>query len=183
MINFRGLFDDKSCAQLVHLQLSVQQSPEEHQESVVNFYFYRYTIFDRGTLGVHIGNLIQFYTLLLLTKIVVFILLVDCLKLLSRKASILILESDSPMYSVTRFNHFLKYVVVLHLLVFLICIGLLFHSRGLFVFPTVFLPSSFLISLVESFYLKVCRNFGPNCDPFFLSHNLVVCSCKNTLRT
>ena len=115
--------------------------------------------------------------------VVVFILLIDCLKLLSRKASILILESDSPMYSVTRFNQFLKHIVVLHLLVFLICIGLLFHSRGLFVFPTVFLPSSFLISLVESFYLKVCRNFGPNCDPFFLSHNLVVCSCKNTLRT
>ena len=98
--------------------------------------------------------------------VVVFILLIDCLKLLSRKASILILESDSPMYSVTRFNHFLKYVVVLHLLVFLICIGLLFHSRGLFVFPTVFLPSSFLISLLDTFYFKIFSNFGCNCDPF-----------------
>ena len=69
------------------------------------------------------------------------------------------------MYSVTRFNQFLKYVVVLHLLVFLICIGLLFHSRGLIRVPDgVF---SFLISLFDTFYLKVCRNFGPNCDPFF----------------
>ena len=67
--------------------------------------------------------------------VVVFIPLVDCLKLLSRKASILILESDSPMYSVTRFNQFLKHIVVLHLLVFLICIGLLFHSRGLIRVP------------------------------------------------
>ena len=50
--------------------------------------------------------------------VVVFILLVDYVKLLSRKASILKLESDSPMYLVTRFNQFLKYVVVLHLLVF-----------------------------------------------------------------
>ena len=50
--------------------------------------------------------------------VVVFILLVDCVKLLSRRASILKLESDSPMYLVTRFNQFLKYVVVLHLLVF-----------------------------------------------------------------
>ena len=58
--------------------------------------------------------------------VVVFILLIDCLQLLSRKASFLILESDFPMYSVTRFNQFLKYVVVIHLLVFLICIGLLF---------------------------------------------------------
>ena len=66
--------------------------------------------------------------------VVVFIPLVDCLKLLSRKASILILESDSPMYSVTRFNQFLKHIVVLHLLVFLICVGLLFHSRGLFAY-------------------------------------------------
>ena len=67
--------------------------------------------------------------------VVVFIPLVDCLKLLSRKASILILESDSPMYSVTRFNQFLKFlkhIVILHLLVFLICVGLLFYSRGLF---------------------------------------------------
>ena len=98
--------------------------------------------------------------------VVVLILLVDCLKLRPRKGSIPILESDSPMYSVTRFNQFLKHIVVLHLLVFLICIGLLFHSRG-FAFPTVFLPSSFLISLVDTFYLKVCRSFGPNCDPFF----------------
>ena len=60
-----------------------------------------------------------------------FALLVDCLKLRPRKASILILESDSPMYSVTRFNQFLKHIVVLHLLVFLICVGLLFHSQGL----------------------------------------------------
>ena len=67
--------------------------------------------------------------------VVVFILLVNFLKLRSRKASILILESDSPMYSVSRFNQFLKYVVVLHLLVFLICIGLLFHSRGLIRVP------------------------------------------------
>ena len=67
--------------------------------------------------------------------VVVFNLLVNCLKLLSRKASILILESDSPMYSFTRFNQFLKYVVVLHLLVFLIFIGLLFHSRGLIRVP------------------------------------------------
>ena len=97
----------------------------------------------------------------------VFILLIDCLKLLSRKVSILILESDSPMYSVTKFNQFLTYVVVLHLLVFLICIGLLFfYSRGFFAFPTVFLPSSFLISLFDIFYLKVCGNFGPNCEPF-----------------
>ena len=110
--------------------------------------------------------------------------MIDCLKLLPRKASILILESDSPMYSVTKFNQFLKCVVVLHLLVCLICIGLLFHSRGLFgVFPTVFLPSSFLISLVDTFYLKVCRNFGPNCDLFFLSHSLFVCLRINTLRT
>ena len=50
--------------------------------------------------------------------VVVFILLVDCLQLLSRKASFLILESDLPMYSVTRFNQFLKYVVVIHLLAF-----------------------------------------------------------------
>ena len=64
--------------------------------------------------------------------VVVLILLVDCLKLRPRKGSIPILESDSPMYSVTRFNQFLKYVVVLHLIVFLICIGLLLHSRGLF---------------------------------------------------
>ena len=114
--------------------------------------------------------------------VVVFSLLVNCLKLLSRKASILILESDSPMYSVTRLNQFLKYVAVLHLIVFLICIGLLFYSRG-FAFPTVFLPSSFLISLVDTFYLKVCRNFGPNCDLFFLSHSLFVCLRINTLRT
>ena len=66
--------------------------------------------------------------------VVVFALLGDCLKLLSRKASILILESDCPMYSVTRFNQFLKHIVVLHLLVFLICVGLLFHSRGLFAY-------------------------------------------------
>ena len=66
------------------------------------------------------------------------------------------------MYSVTKFNQFLKYVVVL-----INCIGLLFHSRALFVFPTVFLPSSFLISLLDTFYVKVCRNFGPNFDPFF----------------
>ena len=60
------------------------------------------------------------------------------------------------MYSVTRFNQFLKYVVVLHLLVFLICIGLLFHSRGLIRVPDgVFLTSSFLISLFDTFYLKV----------------------------
>ena len=60
--------------------------------------------------------------------------LVHCLKLLPRKASIIILESDSPMYSVTRFNHFLKHIEVLHLLVFLICVGLLFHSRGSFAY-------------------------------------------------
>ena len=60
--------------------------------------------------------------------------MVDCLKLLPRKVSILILESDSPMYSVTRLNNFLKYVVVLHLLVFFICVGLLFHSRGIFAY-------------------------------------------------
>ena len=110
--------------------------------------------------------------------------MVNCLKLLSRKASILILESDSPIYSVTRFNQFLKYVVVLHLLVFLIYIGLLFHSRGLIRVPDgVFLTSSFLISLFDTFYLKVCRNFGPNCDLFFLSHSLFVCLRINTLRT
>ena len=38
------------------------------------------------------------------------------------------------MYSVTRFNQFLKHIVVLHLLVFLICVGLLFNSRGLFAY-------------------------------------------------
>ena len=117
--------------------------------------------------------------------VVVFSLLVNCLKLLSRKASILILESDSPMYSVTRFNQFLKYVVVLHLLVFLICIGLLFHSRGLIrvpdgVFNIKFSDFSFRHLLSES---SICRNFGPNFDPFFLSHSLFVCLRINTLRT
>ena len=118
--------------------------------------------------------------------VVVFIVLVDCLKLLPRKASILILETDSPMYSVTRFNQFLKYVVVLHLLVFLICIGLLFHSRGLIRVPdgvNVFTIKFSMISLFDTFYLKVCRNFGPNCDLFFLSHSLFVCLRINTLRT
>ena len=38
------------------------------------------------------------------------------------------------MYSVTSLNQFLKGIVVLHLLVFLICVGLLFHSRGLFAY-------------------------------------------------
>ena len=122
---------DQSCAQLVHLQLLVQESPEEHQESVVNFYYHCYTICDRGTLDVPIGNLIQFFTLLLFTQLQ----FLYCLKLLPRKVSILILESDSPMYSVTSFNQFLKHIVVLHLLVFLICIGLLFHSRGLIRVP------------------------------------------------
>ena len=133
---------------------------EEHQESVVNLYYRCYTIFERGTLDVPIANLIQFFTLLFTQ-----LQFLNCLKLLPRKVSILILESDSPMYSVTRLNQFLKYVAVLHLIVFLICIGLLFYSRG-FAFPTVFLPSSFLISLFDIFYLKVCGNFGPNCEPF-----------------
>ena len=90
------------------------------------------------------------------------------------------------MYSVTRFNQFLKYVVVLHLLVFLIYIGLLFHSRGLIRVPdgvNVFTIKFSMISLFDTFYLKVCRNFGPNCDLFFLSHSLFVCLRINTLRT
>ena len=52
-----------------------------------------------------IGNLIFFYAFFIYI-VVVFILLVHCLKLLPRKASILILETDSPMYLVTRFNQF-----------------------------------------------------------------------------
>ena len=115
----------------------------------------------------------------IISIVVVFILLVNCLKLLSRKASILILESDSPMYLVTRFNQFLKYVVVLHLLVFLICIGLLFHSRGLIrvpdgvnVFTIKFSDFSCRHLLSESL---ICRNFDSNFDPFFLSHSLFVC--------
>ena len=107
-----------------------------------------------------------FFFAVIIYIVVVFILLIDCLKLLPRKVSILMLESDSTMYSVTRLNQFLKYVAVLHLLVFLMCIGLLFIAEGLFAFPTVFLPSSFLISLVDTFYLKVCRNFVPDCEPF-----------------
>ena len=87
-----------------------------------------------------IGNLIFFYAFFIYI-VVVFILLVHCLKLLPRKASILILESDSPMYSVTRFNQFLKHIEVLQLLVFLICVGLRFHSRGLFGYGPLFLPS------------------------------------------
>ena len=92
-----------------------------------------------------------------------FALLVDCLKLRPRKASILILESDSPMYSVTRFNQFLKHIVVLHLLVFLICIGLLFHSRGLIRVP----DGVFTIKFSDfSFRHLLSGNFGLNCEPF-----------------
>ena len=119
--------------------------------------------------------------------VVGFILLVNCLKLLSWKASILILESDSPVYSVTGLNQFLKCIVVLHLLVFLICIGLLFNSRGLIrvpdgvnVFTIKFSDFSVRHLLSES---SICRNFGPNFDPFFLSHSLFVCLRINTLRT
>ena len=89
------------------------------------------------------------------------------------------------VFSDYRFNQFLKYVVVLHLLVFLICIGLLFHSRGLIrvpdgVFTIKFSDFSFRHLLSES---SICRNFGPNCDLFFLLHSLFVCLRINTLRT
>ena len=33
---------------------------------------------------------------------------------------------------------------------------------------------SFLISFVDISYPKVCGNFGPNCEPFFLSHSSFV---------
>ena len=44
--------------------------------------------------------------------------------------------------------------VVLHLLVFLISVVFSFHSPGLSAFPTLFLPSSFLISLLDAFYIQ-----------------------------
>ena len=69
---------------------------------------------------------------------------------MSRLVTILILKSNSL------FSHYVKslMIAVLHLLVFLIDEGFLFHSPGFFAFPTLFLPSSFLFSLIDTFYIQ-----------------------------
>ena len=98
--------------------------------------------------------------------VVVFILLIDCLKLLPRKVSILILESDSPMYSVTKFNQFLKYAVVLHILVFLIYIGLLFHSQGLIRVPDGVYHQVFWFLFSTPFIWKLVVTLALTVTPF-----------------
>ena len=73
---------------------------------------------------------------------------------MSRLVSILIRKSNIIPGSVIHVKSLM--IVVLHLIVFLIGEGFLFHSPGFFciAFPTLFLPSSFLISLVDTFYIQ-----------------------------